>query len=225
MSGCQASLFFNHRSSVSFAKNPLWEQPRLSYDLAILTLPLICGFFYFSRGLLAHSLDFLSLRFADQMAGKSISDLAPTHMQPLSGDHILPLRAKHGPERNGRCPRYSAWATRFTAMNYQAQSWSEEGSIFHPWFMYFFSTKLGSNLPWFKTCVSGFYIILIYIYIYVYIVHYCTLLYIIVHYCTLLYIIVHYCTLFSCIILVSWSGVPISKPTYVYGSTMAIWHW
>jgi len=100
--------------------------------LAILTLPLICGFFYFSRGLLAHSLDFLSLRFADKMAGKSISDLAPTHMQPLSGDHILHLRAKHGPERNGRCPRFSAWATGFTAMNYQAQSWSEEGSIFHP---------------------------------------------------------------------------------------------
>jgi hypothetical protein len=139
------------------------------------------------------------------MAGKSISDLAPTHMQPLSGDHILPLRAKHGPERNGRCPRFSAWATGFTAMNYQAQSWSEEGSIFHPWFM-FFSTKLGSNLhgskPVYLASILLFYIIIL-IFIY----------------------IVYYCTLFSCIILVSWSGVPISKPTYVYGSTMAIWHW
>ena len=110
------------------------------------------------------------------MAGKSISDLAPTHMQPLSGDHILPLRAKHGPERNGRCPRFSAWATGFTAMNYQAQSWSEEGSIFHPWFM-FFSTKLGSNLhgskPVYLASILLFYIIiLIYIYILYIIVHY-----------------------------------------------------
>lgn len=172
MSGCQASLFLNQRSSVSFAKNPLWEQPRLSYDLAILTLPLICGFFYFSRGLLAHSLDFLSLRFADRMVGKSISDLAPTHMQPLSGDHILPLRAKHGPERNGRCPRYSAWATGFTDMNYQA--------VFFILDSWFFSTKLGSNLHGSKPVYLGsellFYIVLIYIY-YIYI-----LLYIIVHY-------------------------------------------
>ena len=113
------------------------------------------------------------------MAVKSISDLAPTHMQPLSGDHILPLRAKHGPERNGRCPRFSAWATGFTAMNYQAQSWSEEGSIFHPWFMFFFH-KTGFQPPWFKTCVPGFYIIVLYYYIDIYI--YCILLYIILLY-------------------------------------------
>ena len=114
------------------------------------------------------------------MAGKSISDLAPTHMQPLSGDHILPLRAKHGPERNGRCPRFSAWATGFTAMNYQAQSWSEEGSIFHPWFM-FFPTKLGSNLhgskPVYLASILLFYIIIL-IFIYIY----CILLYIILLY-------------------------------------------
>ena len=111
------------------------------------------------------------------MAGKSISDLAPTHMQPLSGDHILPLRAKHGPERNGRCPRFSGMGywVHCHELSSPVLEWRRKyfSSLIHVFFH-----KTGFQPPWFKTCVPGFYIIVLYYYIDIYIY----ILYIIVHY-------------------------------------------
>lgn len=88
-------------------------QLRLQYEWALLTLPVICGLFYFSRGLLANALapawtwQFNAIYFVDWSRVETrclfwqASWVYNFCICVVSGDDFLPLCKKHWPERHG----------------------------------------------------------------------------------------------------------------------------